>query len=399
MDVTEPDPVAEHDVRPRIGFVLERALGHVTHAENLKHLLSEQSAIDANVFEVEWDTAGLMSRVPFFSSNWTVRAGLRARGGIRRMDRHRWLDALFMHTQVPTVLAADWLYRVPTVISVDATPRQYDQLGELYEHRREGRVVEAVKWRANRACFRRAAHIVAWSAWTKQGLVDEYDVDADKVTVIPPGVMRSLWASPPRSDHRGSVRILFVGGAWQRKGGDLLLGAFHDLRNEIGADGTSRDVELHVVTNTPLADAPGLVVHRGLGANSPDLIELYRAADIFCLPTRADTHAIVLSEAAAAGLPLISTDVAGLPEVVRDGETGLTVPADDQSALVSALRRLVDSPELRWRLGVGASALAARDLDAERNTRRLVELVAAASSEHARRRARWSTPLGQRMSA
>ena len=351
------------------------------------------------MFEVEFDTAGLMSRVPFFSSNWTVRAGLRARGGIRRMDRHRWLDALFMHTQVPTVLAADWLYRVPTVISVDATPRQYDQLGELYEHRREGRIVEAAKWRANRACFRRAAHVVAWSAWTKQGLVDEYDVDPDKVSVIPPGVMRSLWASPPRSEHEGPVRILFVGGAWQRKGGDLLLDAFHDLRSALGPDGTGPAVELHVVTNTPLEHAPGLVVHPGLAANSPDLIELYRSADVFCLPTRADTHAIVLSEAAAAGLPLVSTAIAGLPEVVRDGETGLIVPADDLSALVHALRRLVESPELRRRLGGGASALAARDLDAERNTRRLVEIVAEASSEHTRRRGRWSTPLGQRMSA
>ena len=123
------------------------------------------------------------------------------------------------------------------------------------------------------------------------------------------------------------------------------------------------------------------------------------AADIFCLPTRADTHAIVLSEAAAAALPLVSTAIAGLPEVVRDGETGLTVPADDQYALVLALRRLVKSPELRRRLGGGASALAARDLDAEQNTRRLIEIVAEASSEHTRRRARWSTPHNQRMPA
>jgi glycosyltransferase involved in cell wall biosynthesis len=70
--------------------------------------------------------------------------------------------------------------------------------------------------------------------------------------------------------------------------------------------------------------------------------------------------------------------------VVRDGETGLVVPPDDQPALVAALRRLVDAPELRRRLGAAASALAARDLDAEKNMRRLVELVAASSSERSR---------------
>jgi glycosyltransferase involved in cell wall biosynthesis len=382
--------------RPHVGFVLERALGHVTHAENLKQLLTRQSVVEADVFEVDYDTSGPMARVPLFRSNWTVRAGLRARRGIRRMDQTQRLDALFMHTQVPTVLSADWLLRIPTVISVDATPRQYDLLGEQYDHRREGRFVEAAKWHANRLSFRHAAHIVAWSEWTKRGLIDEYEVDASKVTVIPPGVMRSLWVPPePRSDRAGPVRILFVGGAWQRKGGDLLLKAFDELRSQNGAEHPASAVELHVVTNTPLRDAPGVVVHRGLAPNDAALVDLYRTSDIFCLPTRADTHAIVLSEAASAGLALVSTGIAGLPEVVRDGETGLVVPPDDQPALVAALRRLVDAPELRRRLGFAASALAARDLDAEKNMRRLVELVAASSSERSRA-SRRRTPESRR---
>ena len=166
-----------------------------------------------------------MARVPFFSSNWTVRAGLRARRGIRRMDRapaaRRPLHA---HPGAgcalrPTGCAGSrrssrsTRRRASTTSSASTTSTAGS-----------GRIVEAAKWRANRLCFDRAAHIVAWSAWTKQGLIDEYDVDADKITVIPPGVMRSLWArSEPRSEHAGPVRILFVGGAWQRKGGDLLL--------------------------------------------------------------------------------------------------------------------------------------------------------------------------------
>ena len=194
--------------------MLERVLGHVTHAENLKQLLTRQSVVEANVFEVDYDTTGPMAKVPLFRSNWTVRAGLRARRGIRRMDRDQRLDALFMHTQVPTVLSADWLVRIPTVISVDATaPVRPPRRAVRPPPRRVGSSRE--RSGAPTACASGAPRdIVAWSEWTKQGLIDEYEVDASKVTVIPPGVMRSLWVpSENRVDHGGPVRILFVGGA------------------------------------------------------------------------------------------------------------------------------------------------------------------------------------------
>jgi hypothetical protein len=84
------------------------------------------------------------------------------------------------------------------VISVDATPRQYDELGSFYQHDVGPAAIERLKLRATRARFAEATHIVAWSAWAKQGLVDEYGVPADKVTVIPPGVDVAEWSEPAR---------------------------------------------------------------------------------------------------------------------------------------------------------------------------------------------------------
>src|SRR5262249_19035790 len=107
---------------------------------------------------------------------------------------------------------------------------------------------------------------------------------------------------------------------------------------------------------------------------------LYRRADIFCLPTRGDCLPMVLSEAGAAGLPLVSTAIAGIPEIVREGETGLVVPLDDVHALTRALGTLVDSPDLRRRLGESARRLVDEQFDADRNTRRLVELLASTAS-------------------
>jgi 2-deoxystreptamine N-acetyl-D-glucosaminyltransferase/2-deoxystreptamine glucosyltransferase len=67
----------------------------------------------------------------------------------------------------------------------------------------------------------------------------------------------------------------------------------------------------------------------------------------------------VLPEAAAAGLPLVGSDLAGIPLLVRDGETGLLVPSGDAAALSAALATLVRDADLRTRLGEGARAAVA----------------------------------------
>ena len=169
--------------------------------------------------------------------NWTVRAGIRTRRAIRRLRKGGPLDAMFIHTQVPAILSPDHVKRVPTVVSLDATPIQYDELGAHYGHDTGGRTVERLKWRANKACFARAEEVVAWAEWTKQGLVDRYDVPADKVVVIPPGVDYDRWSAYGRDedasadDDAGPLRVLFVGGDLERKGGFVLLEAVRRLRD------------------------------------------------------------------------------------------------------------------------------------------------------------------------
>lgn len=368
---------------PRVGFVLERSLGHVTHADNLKRLLPHEPSIAAEVCEVPFEVTGVASRIPVFATNWTVRAGWRARKAIRQLRRDGRLDALFIHTQVPAVLAADYVRRIPTIVSVDATPLQYDELGAHYAHEVGNPRIEALKFRANRACFRRADHIVAWSEWAKQGVIDGYGIEADKVTVVPPGVVPELWRpTAAREDETGVVRILFVGGDLRRKGGDQLLEAFAALRSSgpASGDGGSLSLELHLVTNADVPDTPGVTVHRGLTPNHPDLVALYHRSDIFCLPTRGDCLPMVLSEAGAAGLPLVSTAVAGVPEIVRHDETGLLVPLDDVEELTGALRSLATDPALRRRLGEGAKKLVGEHFDAAKNTRRLAELLRATAA-------------------
>jgi glycosyltransferase involved in cell wall biosynthesis len=363
--------------RPRVGFVLERSLGHSTHARNLAQALAENPLIRPEFYTVPYEVTGPAAHIPLYGNNWTVRAGVRAWTGILRMQRRDHLDALFIHTQVPAVLSQRWMDRIPTVVSLDATPLQYDELGTYYSHEQGPKYVESLKYRANRSCFRRAAHVVTWSEWARRGVVSDYGVAPDKVTVVPPGVLPGLWqrTGPSEPQNDGPVRILFVGGDLRRKGGDVLLRAFASLRDERRHDPQARAVELDLVTPAPVEEADGVRVHGHVQPNSAELIELYHRAHIFCLPTRSDCLPMVLSEAGAAGLALVSTPVAAIPEIVRDGETGLLVPVGDEVALAHALKRLVDDSELRQRMSSAAERLVSAHYDAEHNARRLVSVL------------------------
>jgi glycosyltransferase involved in cell wall biosynthesis len=350
------------------GFLMEQSLGHVTHTKNLVANVALDPEVHAHWGLVDFEAAGIAGRIPVYRSNWTVRAGVRACREVARMNRHTRLDALFFHTQVPAILAQHWLRKIPGIVSLDATPRQIDELGAFYKHEESPAWLEALKWRLNRDCFRSARRLVAWAEWSKLGLVQGYGVPADKITVIPPGVNVREWRRPtPRVPHANSVKILFVGGDFARKGGLVLLKAFRALRH-LGP-------ELHLVTKDRLAPEPNVFIYNDLEANSPPLKDLYHTCDIFALPTFGDCLPMVLSEAGASGMPIISTNVAGIPEIVRNGETGLTVPAGDAVSLTQALRNLATNPAFRMTLGEHAEAHVTRHYDAPTNASRLLGLL------------------------
>lgn len=359
-------------------FLLEQTLGHRTHSQNLQANVPKDSTVRPIWGPIEWNLTGIAARLPVYNSNWTVRAGLRARQMLRHIQRTTTVDALFVHTQVPAILLTDWMPQLPTVVSLDATPRQYDALGAHYAHERGPNWLEMLKWRANQRCFQQARQLVAWSQWTKAGLIDEYGVPAAKVTVIPPGVNSGEWTRhTPRqqpANETEPVKILFVGGDLQRKGGDLLLEAFRQLR-QVQAAGQGPAVELHLVTRDPVATEPGVFVYHDMQPNSAPLKALFHQADIFCLPTYGDCLPMVLSEAGAAGLPLVATQVGGIGEIVKEGETGFLIPTGDRAALITALRTLIANPTLRLQQGAQAAALVQREFDAERNTERLLALL------------------------
>jgi glycosyltransferase involved in cell wall biosynthesis len=111
-----------------------------------------------------------------------------------------------------------------------------------------------------------------------------------------------------------------------------------------------------------------------------ELLSLYRSADVFALACRVDGDGDrdgipnVMVEAMAAGLPVVSTAVSGIPELVRDGENGLLVPPEDPAALASALLKLAADASLRDRLAVAGRSTVAERFDGDVLARRMAGL-------------------------
>lgn len=353
----------------RVGFVLEQALGHVAYGMSLRRALSARGDIESVWLEVSFEEKTGFGRLPLLGRSYMLRGNLRARDQIARAHRLRPLDVLFVHTPMIGILAMDYIGKIPTMLSLDATPLNYDELAAWYGHRTHSAPVERAKLLLHRAVMQRARKITTWSQWTKNSVVADYGVPAEAVTVIHPGTTLSNFPDPNvRRDRRpGPMRILFVGGDFVRKGGDLLLDVFRSHLID--------SCELHLVTQAEVPSAPRVSVYRGLAPHSPELLRLYAEADVFAFPTRADCFGVVLAEAMASSLPIVTTRVAAIPEAVRDGESGFVVEADDGEALRDRLEQLSRSPELRQRMGRCSRQVGEERFDMEKNANRIAELL------------------------
>ena len=119
------------------------------------------------------------------------------------------------------------------------------------------------------------------------------------------------------------------------------------------------------------------------GVRVPDFL---RAADVFLLTSRVEGAPTVLIEAMACGLPVVSTTVGSVAEIVEEGETGLLAPSGDAQGLAGGLLRLVADPALRSRLGASGRAAAERRFGISQCVARHVEAYELAARNRAGRR-------------
>jgi glycosyltransferase involved in cell wall biosynthesis len=219
---------------------------------------------------------------------------------------------------------------------------------------------------------------VAVSAATAIVAVDKREVDATKLRVIPNGIDLRRYDAQEGARERiraelGIPEDAFVAGTVGR------LAREKDQATLLRATGALLGRDFHVVVAgdgpeaQPLRDAAAAMPNASsihlLGARN-DVPRLMAAMDAFVLTSITEGLPLVILEAMAAGLPIVSTGVGGIPEVVQEGVSGHLFAAGDEAALVAMLRRLAGDRAYARRLGdagrVFARARYARDVAVER---------------------------------
>jgi colanic acid/amylovoran biosynthesis glycosyltransferase len=238
-----------------------------------------------------------------------------------------------------------------------------------------------VRWFNIAAKIQRAQVVVCISDFARSQLMTFLDESQwEKLRVVHCGVNAAEY------EHRDAPfaarpRILCVGRLVAEKGHMVLLRALALL----GEEGV--DVEVELVGSGPmrarlerlaleLGVADRVVFRGALGRE--EVARCYARASLFCSPSFAEGLPMVLMEAMAAGCPVVATAIAGVPELVRDGETGMLVTPGRADELCNTIATLIDDEPLRSRLAGAGREHVRREFDIDQSGARLRVLFAQA---------------------
>lgn len=237
------------------------------------------------------------------------------------------------------------------------------------------------------AKLRAADFTVTISEYNRRYLSQLCPAAADRIHVVRCGVNLARFSHRREYRNANPPHILSVGRLVEKKGLSYLVDACAHLRDggidftcTIVGDGPQRDALERLIAARDLQE----IVKLAGGLPQEDLCDLWQMACVFVLPctiTRngnRDGIPVVLMEAMASGVPVVSTTVSGIPELVEDGVTGLLVPPDDAEALSQAISHLLADPDLAARLARAGRQRVEREYDVVRNTRNKAHLLGVA---------------------
>ena len=319
------------DPRPSVLFLGSTYAGHATRFANLRRHAQDDPRIRPSFRAISgWNERGLLERTPLVPAGLKGRA--RAVFEARPMAMLPRPDVIWTSGGEELAVYAPLQrgpWRRPVIFDLDATDAQLESMAPHYFHRppKTG-LRRKLSQLQERLVWSPVTLFTPWSNWAADGLRAE-GIDDSRIRVAPPGISLDQWTPHHSADTEGPLRLLFVGGDFARKGGQMLLDVFRSF--------PTGELSLDIVTREQVGELPpGVRVHRA-EPNSDALKALYARAELFVLPTLAECFGIATIEAMASALPVIMSDVGGARDIVEPGETGWLIEPT-QGALVAALR-------------------------------------------------------------
>jgi glycosyltransferase involved in cell wall biosynthesis len=286
---------------------------------------------------------------------------LAGRHGAEHLARLAWQRPDLVYLPISSSLLGsvrDLVLMVPAVLSGAALVMHHrgGPMRELY------RTAPAAVRAALRFVFDRCARVIVLGERFRDDFAGL--VAADRIAVVPNGVDPAPYLAwrPPPGEPPPRIRVVYLSNLAETKGYRLALEAARRLARELPA------LELvlagHYATPADQAWTEAFLRDHDLArtvrlvgvVSGAAKLDLLCGADVFVFPTAYpyEAHPTVILEAMAAGLPIVSTRHAAIPETVTDGAEGFLVAAGDVDALADRLRALATDPALRARMGARA---------------------------------------------
>jgi glycosyltransferase involved in cell wall biosynthesis len=253
------------------------------------------------------------------------------------------------------------LRNIPLVHEVHF-PRLYPY--SLRDIRKEGSMFnhKLIRWSMYLHLDKLTSHlgtrVVVPSQYSKNRLSEIYGIREEKINNIPPGV--DLKRFQNRDLERDELRLITVGRLEPQKGMDTLLKAYADVLKvypeaHLDIVGTeSKPGYFKYLKDLCEQNHLKNVDFKGFLPAS-EISELLNEASVFVLPSRTEGMPVVVMEAMASGLPVVSTNVCGIPELVVDGETGFLVNPEDPKKTGEKIIILLGDKKLRTKFGMNGS--------------------------------------------
>lgn len=377
--------------RPRLLFVVNEAYFFVSH-----RLAIARAARDAG-FEVhlatptdnvwapsDYDPRSLAAEgitfhpIPLERRGRDPVADLRTFVALLRLFRRLRPDIVHLVTIKPVLYGG----LAARLAHISAAVSAVSGLGQIFTA--HGPRATALRWLVCRlyavATAHRNGRVIVQNGEDAERLARAGAVARERLVLIR-GSGADLAAFAPRAEADGPVTVLFASRLLWEKG----VGEFVAAARRLKAQGVAARFVIAGNTTTAIASAvpeatlrawvaEGSVAWWGRCADMPAVIA---GAHIVCLPSRyGEGVPKILIEAAAAGRPIVATDIAGCREIVGDGDNGILVAPGDSSALADAIKSLVDDPARRRRMGERGRAIACEGFGEQAVVERTLALYA-----------------------